>query len=150
MAKPPLKAIDGELLANPTIFRELVRSLQYLTITRSDISFAVNSIAQYMSQPRTTHLIVANRILCYIKGILDHGLSFRPQHHPVHLFAYSDADWAGCFDSRRSTSGYLVYLGSNLISWCSKKKPTVAHSSVEQVLKMSIALLHMPRLKQPV
>ncbi|XP_024172100.1 uncharacterized mitochondrial protein AtMg00810-like [Rosa chinensis] len=130
-AKANLTATEGESLANPTTFREIVGSLQYLTITRPDIAFAVNSISQFMSQPHAPHLIAAKRILRYIKGTLDHGLSFIPQRQPVHLSAYSDADWAGCPDSRRSTSGYLIYLGSNLISWCSKKQPTIARSSAE-------------------
>ncbi|XP_024164434.1 uncharacterized mitochondrial protein AtMg00810-like [Rosa chinensis] len=129
--KSLLSTNDGDLLDNPTTFREMVSSLQYLTITRPDIAFAVNSVSQYMSKPRVPHRIAAKRILRYIKGTLDHGLSFSPQRQPVHLSAYSDADWAGCPDSRRSTSGYLIYLGSNLISWCSKKQPTIARSSVE-------------------
>ena len=84
-----------------------------------------------MSQPSLSHLVAVKRILRYVKGTLGHGLYFAPQRQPVHLSAYSDADWAGCPDSRRSTSGYLVYLGSNLISWCSKKQPTIARSSAE-------------------
>ncbi|CAM8975422.1 unnamed protein product [Rhodiola kirilowii] len=129
--KAPLNLTDGSLLDNPTLFREIVGSLQYLTITRPDIAYAVNFISQFMSQPRTTHLVAAKRILRYVKGTIDHGLSFTPQHHPVTLSAYSDADWAGCPTSRRSQSGYLIYLGSNLVSWCSKKQPTVARSSAE-------------------
>jgi hypothetical protein len=93
-----------------------------LTITRPDITFIVNSIAQFMSQPR---------ILRYIKGLLDHGLFFNPQPHPTYLTAYADANWAACSDSCRSTSSYLVYLATNLVSWCSKKQPTIAHSSAE-------------------
>lgn len=129
-AKPILTITDGDLLDNPTVFRELIESLQYLTITRPDISFTVNTVVQFMSQPHTTHLIAAKRILRYIKGNLDHGLSFRPQQQLILLSAYldvdtaacstlcilRDVDWAGCPNSRRSTSGYLVYLGSNLIS----------------------------------
>ncbi|XP_024164269.1 uncharacterized mitochondrial protein AtMg00810 [Rosa chinensis] len=130
-AKTVLTTHDGDLLANPTVFREMVGSLQYLTITRPDIAFAVNSVSQFMSHPRAPHLIAAKRILRYFKGTLGHGLSFSPQCHPVHLSAYSDADWAGCPDSRRSTSGYLIYLGNTLISWCSKKQPTIARSSAE-------------------
>jgi hypothetical protein len=102
-----------------------------LTITRPDIAFTVNSIAQFMSQPHIPHLIAAKRILRYIKGSLDHGLFFSPQPHPTYLTAYASANWAGCSDSRRSTSSYLVYLGTNLVSWCFKKQPTIAHSSVE-------------------
>lgn len=74
-----------------------------------------------MSKPRVPHLIAESRkiyfysIILYIKGTLDHGLSFSPQQQHVHLSAYSDANWTGCPDSRRSTFGYLIYLGSNLV-----------------------------------
>ncbi|XP_004298078.1 PREDICTED: uncharacterized mitochondrial protein AtMg00810-like [Fragaria vesca subsp. vesca] len=131
VAKPPLTASDGNPFDNLIIFREMVGSLQYLTITRLDISFVVNFVAQFMSQPRTTHLMAVKCILRFVKGTLDHELSFHPQHHPVTLSSYFDADWAGYPDSRISTSGYLVYLSLNLISWCSKKQPTVARSSAE-------------------
>ncbi|CAM8918414.1 unnamed protein product [Rhodiola kirilowii] len=129
--KAQLNSTDGALLDNPTLFREIVGSLQYLTITRPDIAYAVNFISQFMSQPRIPHLVAAKRILRYIKGTIDHGLSFTPQRQPATLSAYSDADWAGCPESRRSQSGYLLYIGSNLVSWCSKKQPTVARSSAE-------------------
>ncbi|CAM8885574.1 unnamed protein product [Rhodiola kirilowii] len=129
--KAQLNSTYGDLLDNPTLFREIVGSLQYLTITRPDIAYAVNFISQFMSQPRTPHLVAAKRILRYIKGTIDHGLSFTPQRQPVTLAAYSDADWAGCSESRRSQTGYLLYFGSNLVSWCSKKQPTVARSSAE-------------------
>ncbi|XP_024200487.1 uncharacterized mitochondrial protein AtMg00810-like [Rosa chinensis] len=130
-AKDALTATDGALLDNPTNFRTLVGALQYLTITRPDIAFAVNSVSQFMSQPRLPHLVAVKRILRYVKGTLGHGLSFAPQHQPMHLSAYSDVDWAGYPDSRWSTSDFLVYLGSNLISWCSKEQPTIARSSAE-------------------
>lgn len=129
--KSNLTSTDGDLLENPSLFRELVGSLQYLTITRPDIAFAVNSLSQFLSQPRQPHLVAVKCVLRYVKGTLGHGLWFGPQRQPVHISAYSDADWAGCIQSRRSTSGYLIYLGSTLISWCSKKQPTVARSSAE-------------------
>ncbi|CAM8900446.1 unnamed protein product [Rhodiola kirilowii] len=129
--KAQLNSTDGDLLDNPTLFREIVGSLQYLTITRLDIAYTVNFISQFMSQPRTPHLAAAKQILRYIKGTIDHGLSFTPQRQPVTLAAYSDADWAGCSESRRSQTGYLLYFGSNLVSWCSKKQPTVARSSAK-------------------
>ncbi|XP_063940583.1 uncharacterized mitochondrial protein AtMg00810-like [Daucus carota subsp. sativus] len=130
-AKTTLSSDDGDILANPTAFREIVGSLQYLTITRPDIAYAVNSISQFMSHPRTSHLLAAKRILRYIKGTLNQGLFIRPQCQPLHISAYSDADWAGCPETRRSTSDYLCYIGTNLISWCSKKQPTIARSSAE-------------------
>ncbi|XP_021833091.1 uncharacterized protein LOC110772908 [Prunus avium] len=131
VAKVLLSVSDGALISNPTEYRELVGSLQYLTLTRPDISFAVNTMAQFMSAPRTSHLVAAKRILRYIKGIIDLGLTFTPQTATARLSACSDADWAGCPDSRRSTTGYVITLGTNLISWCSKKQPTVSRSSTE-------------------
>ncbi|KAI5325977.1 hypothetical protein L3X38_035051 [Prunus dulcis] len=84
-----------------------------------------------MSSPRSPHMVSIKRILRYVKGTIDFGLHFTPQSPSTCLIVYSDADWAGCLDSRRSTTGYLIYLGSNLISWCSKKQPSVSSSSAE-------------------
>uniref|UniRef100_A0A2N9GQ99 Integrase catalytic domain-containing protein n=1 Tax=Fagus sylvatica TaxID=28930 RepID=A0A2N9GQ99_FAGSY len=120
---------EGELLSNPHGYRSFVGALHYLTFTRPDISFAVHQVCQYMAAPTTTHLTAAKRILRYIKGTLFHGIAFTPG--PLHLSVYSDADWAGDPDDRRSTSGLLVYLGSNPITWSAKKQPTVSRSSIE-------------------
>lgn len=129
--KISFSASDGDLLSSPTSYREFVGCLQYLTITRPDLAFAVNTVAQYMSTPCSSHMIAGKRILCYIEGTLDFGLTLCPQSTPTRLTVYSDADWAGCPYSRRSTTGYLIDLGSNLISWCSKKHPTISRSSTE-------------------
>uniref|UniRef100_A0A2N9FBP7 Reverse transcriptase Ty1/copia-type domain-containing protein n=1 Tax=Fagus sylvatica TaxID=28930 RepID=A0A2N9FBP7_FAGSY len=94
-----------------------------------DISFSVHQVCQYMSTPTSTHLAAAKRILRYIRGTLNHGIAFTPGS--LHLSAYTDADWAGDPDDRRSTSGYIVYLGSNPITWSAKKQPTVSRSSTE-------------------
>ncbi|KAM2512647.1 hypothetical protein PS1_036897 [Malus domestica] len=115
-AKLSLSAHDGVPLSSPTEYRMLVGCLQYLTITRPDISFAVNNVAQYMSNPLSTHLLAVKRILRYVKGTLDQGLLLRPQPTSSRLFAFSDADWAGCVDTRRSTTGYLIYHGAKLVS----------------------------------
>ncbi len=84
-----------------------------------------------MSAPRTLHLVAAKRILRYLKGSLEFGLLFHHSTSPLIIKAYPDADWASFPDSRRSTTGFCVFLGSNLISWTAKKQPTVSHSSAE-------------------
>ena len=83
-----------------------------------------------MHDPREPHLALVKRILCYVKGTLDAGLYLGVGSVDT-LTAYSDADWAGCPDSRRSTSGYCVYLGDNLVSGSSKRQTTVSRSSAE-------------------
>jgi hypothetical protein len=99
-------------------------------VTRPDLTFAVNKASQFMFEPTDDHWQMVKRILRYIKGTLSLGLTFQPGSH-LALHAYSDADWAGCPDDRRSTTGFAVYLGPNLISWSSKKQPTVSRSSTE-------------------
>ena len=82
-----------------------------------------------MSHPTTTHLEAAKRVLRYIRGTLHFGISFTPG--PLTLTTFSDADWAGDPTDRRSTTGLLVFLGNNPISWSAKKQSTVSRSSTE-------------------
>ncbi|XXG88667.1 hypothetical protein AAC387_Pa12g0857 [Persea americana] len=119
----------GDPLTNPTEYRNIVGGLQYLTLTRRVITFAVNLVCQYMHAPTTSHLVVVKRVLRFLKGTITFGLHFRPG--PLCLIAYCDTDWAGNLDDRRSTSGYCVYFGPNPISWSAKKQAIVARSSTE-------------------
>jgi len=121
---PPLSSTGA------TDFRSLAGALQWLTFTRPDISYAVQQVCLHMHDPRETHLAALKRILRYVRGTLHMGLLIRPST-PVDLVVYSDADWAGCPDTRRSTSGYAVFLGDNLVSWSSKRQNTVSRSSAE-------------------
>jgi hypothetical protein len=94
------------------------------------VSFAVNKVCQFLQRPIIHHWTAVKRILRYLKHTLFHGLLIRC-HSPAQLHAYSDADWAGCPDDRRSIGGYYIFLGSNLISWSSRKQATVSRSSTE-------------------
>jgi hypothetical protein len=121
---------DGDILPDPLLYRQLVGSLNYLTITRPDISFAVQQVSQFMHSPRHLHLAAVRRIIRYLKGTSHRGLFF-PTGIAPKLCAYSDADWAGCPDTRRSVTGWCMFLGSSLISWKSKKQARVSKSSTE-------------------
>lgn len=131
-----LGAIQGEKLGpdDSTKYRSIVGALQYLTLTRPDVSFAVNKVCQFLHAPTTQHWSAVKRILQYIHGTLKLGLNIRRSSSMV-VSAFSDADWAGCVDDRRSTGGFAVFLGCNLISWCARKQPTVSRSSTEAEYK---------------
>ncbi|XP_068654190.1 uncharacterized mitochondrial protein AtMg00810-like [Aristolochia californica] len=121
---------EGTLLDDPTIYRRLVRSLIYLTTTCPDISYVVHKVSQFMTSPRHLHLAAVQRIIRYQHGSPAHGLFF-PTGSALHLVAYSDADWAGCLDTRRSTTGWCMFLGDALISWKCKKQDRMSKSRTE-------------------
>ncbi|XP_026441917.1 uncharacterized protein LOC113341143, partial [Papaver somniferum] len=134
-----MSASGGKLFGDVTKYRSLVGALQYLSMTRPDITYAVNQVSRFMHSPTEDHFMAVKRILRYLKGTLGKGL-FLPSTAAPTLLAYSDADWGGTPDDSTSTSGSCVFLGTNLISWSSKKQPTVSKSSTEAEYRaMSIA-----------
>jgi hypothetical protein len=124
-----LSKYDGEPLIDPFEYRSVVGALQYCTLTRPDLSFAVNQLCQHLQSPTSTHWIAAKRVLLYLKHTADHGLLY--SKGSLHLQAFCDSDWAGNPDDRRSTSGFGVFLGNCLISWSAKKQPVVSRSCTE-------------------
>ena len=113
-----------------TLYRSLAGALQYLTFTIPDITYAVQQVCLCMYDPKDEHMHALKRILRYIRGTIDHGLHLYPSSTST-LVSYTDADWGGCPDTRRSTFGYCVFLGDNLISWSAKRQTTLSRSSAE-------------------
>ena len=112
------------------MYRSLAGVLQYLTFTRLDIVYVVQHICLFMHDPREPNMIALKCIMRYLQGTNDHNLFIRP-FHINRLVSYTDADWVGCPTTRRSTSGFCVYLGDNLVSWSSKHQHAVSRSSVD-------------------
>ncbi|XP_031116683.1 uncharacterized protein LOC116020343 [Ipomoea triloba] len=116
--------------ADPTQYRSLAGALQYLTVTRPDLSHAVNLLCQHMHAPTTAHWCMLKRVIRYVKGTLHYGLHVT-KSLSSELHAFLDSDWVGNPDDRKSTSGFAVYFGNNLVSWSCWKQRTVARSSTE-------------------
>ncbi|KAE9611146.1 putative RNA-directed DNA polymerase [Lupinus albus] len=138
----PKKLVSSEAgtpLIDPTPYRRLIGKLIYLTQTRPDLSFCVGHLSQFLSKPTNIHFEGAKRILRYLKGSISAGIFFSIISD-LKIRGYTDLDWAGYPDSRKSVSGYCFYLGNSLISWKSKKQQVVAKSLTEAEYRaMSLA-----------
>ena len=123
-------AEDDESL-DQTLYQSAVGSLMYLAVaTRPDITFAVSNVAKFSAQPAKHHWTAVKRVMRYLRGTTEMGLVFSPQPTDE-CVGYSDADWGGDLDDRKSTSGYLFQVGGGAVSWRSKKQTCVALSTAE-------------------
>ncbi|KAK6128802.1 hypothetical protein DH2020_037438 [Rehmannia glutinosa] len=129
---PGIKLIadSGIPLPDPEKYRRLVGRLLYLNFTRPDITYSVQQLSQFVTSPRSDHWEAALHLVKYLKGTPYLGL-FYSATSSFDLTAFSDADWGSCPDTRKSLTGYCLFLGSSLISWKMKKQNTVSHSSAE-------------------
>jgi len=125
-----LSISQGYLMENPCLYRRIVGKLNFLTHTRPDLAFAVQHMSQFMQQPRQPHYEAALFVLRYLKGNPDLGILLRNDVHFT-LEAFCDSDWATCSHTRRSVSGFVIFLRQSLISWKSKKQGIMLLSSAE-------------------
>jgi len=131
---PNLKLLynTGQLLDNPNRFRRIVGKLIYLSITRPDISFVVQSLSQFVSSPTDAHLKETFHVLKYLKATTDHGILLA-KDSTFQIRAFSDSDWGSCPNSRKSVTGYAILLGKSLIFWRSKKQGVVSRSTAVNI-----------------
>ncbi|KAF9660890.1 hypothetical protein SADUNF_Sadunf19G0010700 [Salix dunnii] len=111
---------DSEPFEYITLYRSTIGALQYLTLSRPDIAFLVNKLSQFLQSPTQNHWQACKRILRYLAGSIGKGIQFT-NTATLSIESFCDSDWASSLDDRKSTSGYCVYLGGNLISWSSRK-----------------------------
>lgn len=121
---------NNELLVNPNRYCRLVGRLIYLFFTRPELSYCVHVLSQFMQQPQTEHWEAALRVVRYLKGNPGQGVLL-DSHCNLQLYGWCDSDWAACPLTRRSLTGWIVFLGHSPISWKTKKQHTVGRSSAE-------------------
>nr|XP_043615974.1 secreted RxLR effector protein 161-like [Erigeron canadensis] len=121
--------LDGKF-TDKNKYQLMVRKLIYLAHTRSDIAYVVGVVSQFMHQTQEEHMDAVLRIIRYLKGTIGHGVLFKVNGH-LKIQKYTDVDWAGDKENRRSTSGYFSMIGGNLVTLKSKKQKVVSLSSAE-------------------
>jgi hypothetical protein len=130
-AKLKLLADTSSELIDATLYKQIIGSLMCLMNTRPDICFSMNTLIQFLVEPRHVHLVAAKHVMRYLKGTIDCGLSYDGDHNFT-LSGYTDVDWAGSVSNRKSTSGCCFSLGSTMISWQSRKQSNIALSTMEE------------------
>ena len=120
---------DESLEVVHTMFRSMIGNMLYVTTTRPYGMQAVGLVARFQSAPKETHVTTVKRVFKYIKGTMEYGLWY-PKGQEFTLKAFTDADWVGSVDDRKSTSGASFFLGNCLVSWSSKKQSSISLSKV--------------------
>jgi hypothetical protein len=111
-------------------YRSMIDNLLYVTTSKPDVMQTVGQVARFLEAPNESHVLALKRIFKYLKGTKEFGLWY-PKGNDLSLIAYTDVDWAGCIDDRRSTSGITFYLGECLVSWLIKKQSSVSLFTTE-------------------
>ncbi|RVW92462.1 Retrovirus-related Pol polyprotein from transposon RE1 [Vitis vinifera] len=125
-------------------YSRLLGRLMYLAHTRPDLAYALSEVSQYMHNPGEQHMNAVMRILRYLKNAPRKGILFTKNVDHQSIEVYTDANWVGAVDDRRSTSGYFTFVGGNLVTWKSKKSNVVARSSAEAKFRAACDIAHNP------
>lgn len=133
----------GSLIEDESVYKSIIKALQYIIITRHDITFAVNKVCQFMHRPLDQQFNIVKHILRYLQATLDYEISFTVSSR-LSLVGDSNANWGINSDYMRSTTGFCVFLEANPVPWASKKQQVVSRSIEEAKL----GVLHMQLLKQ--
>ena len=122
---------EAGIRVDATQYKQMIGSLMYLTVSRPDLMYVMSLVSRYMETPTEVHMMAVKRILRYIKGTSELGIHYRRGEEIEGIVAYSDSDYAGDLDDRRSTSGYVFMMGTGAVAWCSKKQAVVTLSTTE-------------------
>ena len=152
-SKTHLQKIEDPSMQTSQPYRSLIGSLMYLmTSTRPDLAVPISKLAQFLALPSSTHWLAAKKVCRYLKGTADLGLSFKKDQglNAGNLItAYSDSDWASDPSDRKSYSGFVIFLGSAVVSWKCKKQNAVALSSAEaEYMALALAVMEVVWLRQ--
>ncbi|KAK2975037.1 hypothetical protein RJ640_002466 [Escallonia rubra] len=139
-----LRIESNQVLVYKGRYQRLIGRLMYLAHTRPDLAYALSIVSQYMHNPGEQHMNAVLRILRYLKFAPGQGILFTKNEDHQSVDVYTDADWAGAVDDRRSTSGYFTFVGGNLVTWRSKKQNVVARSSAEAEFRAACDIAHNP------
>ena len=132
---PSSKSVDV------TLYRSMIGCLQYLTASRPNIVFSVGVCSRFQSNPKVSHLNTVKRIIKYVGGTCDYGLFYSKESN-MSLANFSDSDWAGNADNRKSITGGCFYAGANLVAWMSKRQTSVSLSTAKQNILLLEVVAH--------
>ena len=146
-ARTPMAA-NAKLTSDPsgesvdvTLYRSMIECLLYLTVSRPNIAFSIGVCSRFQSNPKVSHLNTVKRIIKYVGGTCDYGLFYSKESY-LSLANFSDSDWAGNADNRKSITGGCFYVGANLVAWMSKRQTSVSLSTAKQNILLLEVVAH--------
>ena len=133
LARHKLIKDGGDASENLTLFKQIIGSLMYLSVTRLDIAFVICMLSKFMTNLKSSHMATTKRVLRYVKGATNLRMFYKRsvENFEDDLKVYTDSDYAGYIEDIRSTSGYVFFLNGGVVAWSSRKQPVVTLSTTE-------------------